>query len=328
MLLDSLQIIKGAVSTKDLIPVFTHVAVHEGLIHGFDGRVHICAPAPELKGYSFTVPMVPFVAAVETCQGKPQIEVKETSLQITAGDFKASMPYGPIESFPMADLQGAKRKVQRLLPVLQALQPFIGIDATRPWSAAIRFQGGMAMATNNVVLVEMAVDPKLPEMTLPAFAVEEILRLGVEPTHVTVAGGCATLYYPGHIWLHTKLMDQPWPNTAAILQGALGGATLQDIPAGLRAAVEQVRPFCPDAKNPLIQFTQPNTVNTLQGAIRGCVGGLSGAPIGTGTYHAEPLLAVLSVARQADWTRFPRVPFTGMAEDSPLSGVLLGIPNL
>lgn len=333
-MIDALNVIKGAVSSKDLVPVFTHVAVHDGRVHGFDGRLHISAPCPQLKGYSFTAPLLPFAAAVEACGGAPDIEVGEgrAFLTVSKDGFEATIPYGPIESFPIPELEKKRHKVKGLLPVLQALHPFVGIDATRAWSASIRFQGLIALATNNIVLLEAlhsAFAASTPSMTLPLYAVEEMIHQGVDPQAVAVTDNTATFFYPDGVWLRTKLVDVPWPDAKAILRSTHDGANLKQIPTGLAEAVARVLPFCVDPKNPLIRFTgETNTVSTLDGPIRGAVGGLRGNPIGTGVYHAAPLVAVLGVCQRADWARFPRVPFEGTAGEVPVSGVLLGVPNV
>lgn len=337
-MLDALNLVKGAVSDKDLVPALTHLAVNDGRIHGFNGRVHISTPCKELKGFCFTVPMVPFLAAIEACEGEPKIMLVEGTdkrmLTVrSAGDFLATIPYGDIQQFPIPDPSKAKKqKLKNLLQALAALRPFIGQDATRPWSASIKFQGCIAMATNNVILVEASLESLIPTMALPIFAVEELLRLGRDPTHMTVEPNAATFHYgTGEgLWLRTQLFEQPWPDAKAILKAAHEGSKQVKIPAGLLKAVQQVRPFCPDPKFPLIrlQSDPQNVVSTLDGETSASVGGLKGDPVGKGAYHADPLTAALSVALTADWGRFPKVPWVGRSGEVPLEGVLLGIPSL
>src|SRR5882762_10311741 len=103
-MLDTMNFVKGAVSAKDLVPALTHLAVNGGRVHGFNGRVHISAPCKLLAGYSFTVPMISFVAAIEACNGEThllQVEGKQVlSVRSGKGSFSATMPYGKIEDFP------------------------------------------------------------------------------------------------------------------------------------------------------------------------------------------------------------------------------------
>lgn len=327
-MLNALKIIRGAVSDKNLVPVLTHVAVHAGRLHGFDGRVHISVPAPkELKHFSFTVPMMPFMAAIEAgkvgCMVAHNYETNRLVVTSNNG-FLASMPTGDMSAFPLPTIEGKKLKVQGLLPVLQALHPFIGQDATRPWSAGILFQGAIAMATNNAVLVEAPVQTLMPKVVIPVFAVEEILALGMEPQSITLSEHAMVLHYPGSVWLRTVLLEDTWPDAKAILKAAHLDAHYSTLPEGLLTAVQQIQHFCPDTRFPVIRC-QGNTISTQDGATSASVGGLKGQGVGTGAFHAEPLCLALSVAQTADWSRFPRVPFAGSSHDVPLDGVLLGI---
>ena len=333
-MLHALNIVKGAVSVKDLVPVLTHVAVHEGRLHAFNGRLHISAPCPQLKGHSFTVPLAPFVAAVNICEGEPTLHHETQGILRLTGTsgFSATMPTGPIEQFPLMEPEGKKHKTRNMLAVLGALHPFIGEDASRPWSAAIKFQGASAFATNNVVLVEaQAGSTAIPShLCLPSHAVDEVLRLGMEPLTLGVTANAVVIHYPGGVWLRTALVEDQWPDVKAILKGYLAAGTFVDIPKGLAKAVEQVNGFCPDPKHPYIRL-DGDRVATLDGVTQAAVGGLQGPGVGKGVYHADPLLKVLSVAYSADWGRFPRVPWYGEAVAGPegakvpLSGVLLGL---
>lgn len=332
-MIEALNFVKGAVSAKDLVPALTHLAVEDGRVHGFNGRVHISAPCKQLAGRFFTAPMIEFIAAVEACQWNPhilQVEGKQVLLLRGADGkgFSATLPYGELKDFPIPDISKCKKtKLKPLLPALAALRPFVGQDATRPWSASIKFQGCIAMATNNVVLVEASLDNLFKDMALPVFAVDELLRIGIEPTHVTIEPNAAIFYYPGGAWLRTQLFEESWPDAKAILKAAHTGAVRTPIPQALAAAVQQIRPFCVDLKHPLIRL-EGDTVSTLEGVTSASVGGLQGDPLARCVFHADPLTAVLSVALTADFARFPKVPWCGGTEEVPLSGVLLGLPSL
>src|SRR5580765_5634703 len=101
---EAFDLVRGAVSKKDLIPVLTHFAIHEGRVHGFNGRVHISAPALDARALpSFTVPALLMTAAVDACRGEPQFEVRDSQVHIkdSASSFRATLPTGPIDSFPL-----------------------------------------------------------------------------------------------------------------------------------------------------------------------------------------------------------------------------------
>jgi hypothetical protein len=54
-MLDSLQLVRGAVSKERLVPVLSHFAFRDGRVCGFDGRTYINAPAPDIT-LNLTVP--------------------------------------------------------------------------------------------------------------------------------------------------------------------------------------------------------------------------------------------------------------------------------
>lgn len=325
---DAIELVRGAVSTKELVPVLTHFAVHEGLLHGFNGRVHLCAPVPELKGLSFTVPAVPFLKAVDACGTEPKVEQLEGRVRVSSGRFKALLPTGAVEAFPFPEPPPKKLRTKvpaPLLPVLKALRPFIGEDALRPWSAAVRVDAGHAFATNNVTLAAARVHLALPAMTLPVFAVDELLRIGLEPTHLSLQEHAAVFHLPGNAWCRTALFVDPWPDVLGVLHAAHKGAKLTPVAAGLLEDVQRVRPFCPDAALPILRVSAAG-VATQEGEMSAEIVAPHTADA-SGSYHAVPLELVLSAATHADWLRCPRVPWKAAERSSSvaLEGVLMGV---
>lgn len=318
---EALQIVRGAVSTKDLVPVLTHVAIHAGRVRGFDGRVYISAPAEGFGTLSLTVPAQSFIAAIESCEGALQLAVQDALLVVRSGNFVATLPVGPIENFPAEEPVDKRRKCKgALLPVLKMLLPFVGVDASRAWACGIQLDGGMARATNNVVIAEAALPTTFPgTVTLPTFAVEELLRIGLEPTHVAVSDRAVVFTLPRGVWLRTNLVADPWPEGAMGLVAQLHrGATLAPVPATLAAAVTRMAPFCADPKAPVV-LLQDGTVRTTGPQLGASVGGFAG--LGNCTFRLEPLQAVLQLATGADWGRFPRVPWAGVAARGAIVGL-------
>ena len=300
---DAFQVVRGAVSTKDLVPVLTHFAVHESRIHGFDGRVHISAPCKGLGGMSFTVKADLLMAAIDACEGDPKLAADDRTVTITGGTFTATLPTGDMSQFPLP-APPAKRKggVSKLPEVLKVLQPFIGEDASRPWCSSIKFGDGYACATNNVTLACCKLDTSwcaMPDCALPIFAVDELLRIGRAPTHVAQDGDHALVFYfNGDIWLRTTLVDGGWPDALAVVRAAHKDAKLRPIHPGLAAAVARVQPFCPDPKHPMVQLVG-DAVKTPDGTMAASVGGLKGkGGAMAGAYSAPRAAACAGGCRQ------------------------------
>lgn len=327
------NLVRGAVSKKDLVPVLTHFAIHQGRIYGYNGRILISAPCKELKDFaSCTVPAALLLAAIDACTGNPvlataanQDGVPRVTVTDAGSDFKAVLPAGDIANFPVPVPPAKAKKIKDpLLPVLRLLQPFIGEDASRLWCASIKFQGAVAIATNNVALAVAGLPQGMPLTTcaLPVFAVEELLRMGLEPTGIVFEGDdkhALWFLLPGQVWVRTSLVADQWPDAMAILRATHQGATMRPVDPNLAKAVAQCVPFCPDRHVPAIVF-DGDQVRTQDGASTARVGGFDA--LAHGTYHATPLQLVLAVATAADWTKAPRVPWDGA---DGLQGVLVGL---
>ncbi len=320
-MLNALNIVKGAVSTKDLVPVLTHVAVHKQRLHAFNGQLHISAPCPVDKALSFTVELDKFLAAVR--QGEePTFEHAEQTLVVRQGKFRATLPAGRVEDFPLEPLV-AKDKVKLppgLLHVLRTLRPFMGTDAQRMWSTSILIKGKYAYASNNVIVVRATLPVSLPTAALPCDMVEELLRLDTEPQAMALLDTTVGIWLPDGVWLRSVLVPaDTWPDMDKLLKELHAGARYAKVPPSVAQAVEQVQPFCPDPKHPIVLLTGTD-VSTLAGAVSATVADLE-VQFGQCAFHATPLLLALGAAHAADWSKFPRVPFKGEG----LVGVVVGV---
>jgi hypothetical protein len=335
------NIVRGAVSTKDLIPVLTHFAFDNGVLQGFNGRLAISTPAPELCHLNCTIPAVPLLKAIDSAGDNVSFVVspKDNKLIVTSdrakgANFKARIPMGSLNEFPLATPDPIEQRVRcqdNLLPILEALRPFMGEDASRPWVGSIFFSAGFATATNNVLLVRTPTRHALLEgVQLPIFAVDELLRIGWEPYSYSQTEHTVTFYFNtsgmDSMFVRCALFKEGWPDAASMFDTITKGAKYNKIPCTepdtLLAAVEAIAPFCPDASCPLITM-EGSTISTDEGDQSATVTGLK--MMATGMYRAEPLKLMLSVAQRADWSKTPRIPFQGTSNGLLVQGILLGI---
>lgn len=334
-MLETLKLVQGAVSTVTLIPVLTHFAFHDGRVRAFSGRLSIDAPLPELKHLTGTVPAEPFVKAVEAC-GDAEFTVMQypNGVTLESEHLTVSMPCGPLDAFPGVDAQPQRdaratmkpnMKCPELLPALRALRPFIGSDASRAWAMGILFEGGTLAATNNTTIATVTLPRQMKRaFILPAVAVDELLRLNLSPRGIAVDSQRATFFLPGDITLQTALVDGAWPKSPGIVvEEQHTGAKFKKLPPRLHGAVKGLLPFCADPKAPVV-FFDGDQIHTAPGPLQGHAEGFKG--LGTGKFRVEPLLAVLEVAQEADFGRFPRVPWKGLADDGiAVRGIVLGM---
>ena len=215
-MLKTLNFVKGAVSTKDLIPVLTNFHFYSGRVQGGNGRITIDAPL-ELGGIDITVPAVPFLKAIDTCEGILDFEnLKITEagrLSIKKGKFRSVLPLSNSDEFPLVEpSEGKARHVPPILSALKRLRPFVGDDATRPWACGVLFKNGYAYATNNVVMTRVIMDFGDCEFNLPGFAVDELLRINKEPESIIIDDNAVTFFFGKLGWLRSQLFSAEWPD--------------------------------------------------------------------------------------------------------------------
>lgn len=308
---DAMRLVRGAVSDKDLVPVLTHFAIHAGRIHGYNGRVHLSAPVPDLKRLSLTVEAERFLKAIDGCgEAEPRLTLADGRLTIAAPPFTAMLPVGEVEAWPLQEPEPKGRTPWggALIPILRALRPFIATDASKTWACGIWASSAGGAATNNISIA-IAPLPGWPEQSviLPIFAVDELLRIGEEPTHLKITSQLATFWLPGGAWMISNLVDGQWPKSPMELVKELHtGAKWVAIPSNLREALDLVKPFCADAKAPVV-ILEDGALRTEESSMSARIDGFPKSV--KCAFRVEALSVVLDVATQIDWSKFPRVPW-------------------
>jgi len=322
-----LAFVRGALAKKDLVPVLNHFHIYNGRIQGGNGRLSIDTPCEELAGLNVTVPGERFLRAIDACDGEPTFKVTEAnSLMVKRGRLNIRLPLLPQDSYPRAQLSDAGERIQTtgsLLGVLRALEPFIGDDASRPWSCGVLLKGGYAYATNNISLVRIECPYTNPdqEIVLPSYTIDELLRISQEPTWISIPTNQHSIVfgYSSGAWLQSLLIDLRWPDvdkrlTTQSTEQAVTGVDLKT----LTAAIQKISPFCSDKHNPVVLLSEQG-VSTVEAATWAEVGGLA---LPQAKFRADTLLPVLAVSHTVDFSFWPRpCPFAS----SDLIGIIVGV---
>lgn len=298
---EALRFVKGAVAKKDLLPALTHFRIEEGTIRSFNGSLALSSPiALEL---TCTPKATPFTKAIPNC--KDTVTMKMTPngrLSISSGKFRAFIECVPEDvetghTLPEGDeftLDG-----EAFLNALKTVEPFIGDDASRPWSNGVLFKGQSAYATNNVSLVEYWVGSTFPIIcNLPKEAVKEILRIGEPPIKAQATENSLSLHFPGNKWLRTQLLDIAWPDLEKVLDVESNPTPInQELFDGLAV----IKPF----------LDEMGRVFFLDGGITTTITKDDGASFDIGDFNHEGVyrLEILSLlkdrANRIDWTLYP-----------------------
>lgn len=368
--LDALDVVKGAVGSQhSLLQHLRHILLSSSTLTAHDGRITISAPFADcpLSKLSLTLPGEHLLALAShldhECENL-RIVNTDGRLRMSVGkSFRVILPVGSVDASltasPFAGVKTDGRPAKKgrargrldtelsnatdviqcdgtvLLATLRSLRPFIGDDASRPWSASVLVREGRAWATNNVVLACAAWPhggAAQGEFALPVFAVDELLRIDEPPEAYRIEPHAVSFLLRDGAWLRTQLVQAgQWPNAAAAHAAAWQGAKFEELRgAGQEAqAVEDLMPFCPDPAAPVIVL-EGRTMKTADGDTAAQLANvLRTALQGEEPYRfrAEPLREVLDVASHVAWNTFPRVAWKSAATDErvAMSGVLLGL---
>lgn len=318
-MLNTLNFVRGSVSTKDVVPILQNFHIYDGRIQGTNGRLTIDAPCPELRGLWFTVSAAPFLKAVDTCNGEPKIEVIDegSKLKISRGKFKAVLPLDDHDKFPIQKPEGdlGEDTGINLMTELRALSPFISSDAQKPWACGILFRNGSAFATNNVVLATIPAYRFAKDVNLPSFAVDELLRLNANITGFRGTENNVTFEFENGSWMKTSILSAEWPDISRFIPEDVSGTK---IGTDMINDIRQLIPFCPDPKNPVIRFVN-DSICTMDGDKNAII---SDYTLPESAWRAEPLLSVLAKASEIDFSLYPSAcPFKG---GDGLKGVIIG----
>lgn len=245
MKLHSLKFVQGAISKKDFVPSMTHFVIEDGNVRAFNGVLTISSPiefdvACAPKG-------VPLVRAIGQCSDVISLAVTPANkLRIQSGPFKAFIDCVELTDLPHQLPEGVRVDLdgELLLTALKVLVPFVGDDASRPWTNGVLLRNQSAFATNNVCLVEYWLGVDFPfTCNIPMPAIKEMLRVGEAPTHAQLCPHSVTFHYEDGRWIKTALYSTEWPDLTKILDIA---SNPQLIPEGLFEGLEFLKNFTDD----------------------------------------------------------------------------------
>lgn len=211
-MLDELKFVQGAVARKDMLPAMTHFRIEKGTVRSYNGVMAISSPI------ALDLDCCPradsLVKAISSCQEATTITVTPNGrLSIHSGKFRAIVDTIQGETphvEPEGDLVQFDGSV--LVEAFKVLEPFIGTDASRPFTNGVLLDSGSAYATNNTCLVQYWIGGAFPlRVNVPRAAIKEVLRIGEPPTHGQVTRDSITFHYTDGRWIRSQLLSTEWP---------------------------------------------------------------------------------------------------------------------
>lgn len=317
-MLDELKFVQGAVGKKDMVPALTHYRIRNLGITSFNGTIALSSPFP--MDIDCIPKALPMYKAIQSCNTEV-MTLKLTPkgrLSIKSGPFKAFVDCLPLETeLPEILPEGVKIDIdgERFLEALKAVEPFIGADASRPWSNGVLLSGCSMFATNNIALVEYwtGVEYNNP-INIPIVAIKELLRIKEPPFQIQVAENSATFHYENNKWLRTSLLETKWPDLRKILDVQSNATPINQT---LFEGLSYLKPFCDDL----------NRIYLLDGTLATSIIEGEGAHFDIDNFpykgvYQLPMLELLATATHADFTAYPK-PVLFFGEN--IRGAIIGM---
>ena len=299
-MLEQLRFVQGAVAKKDFLPALTHFVIEDGKVRGYNGTLALCSPIP------FNVSCKPkadvLVKAIANCEETVTMSLTPAGrLSIKSGKFKAFVDCVDGDT-PHVQPEGEHVAIDgvAMLEALKVVSPFIGDDASRPWSNGVLLLGQSAFATNNITLVEYWTGATFPKpLNIPRAAIKELLRINEPPVDVQMTENSISFHFSGERWLRTQLFATSWPDLTRVLNRESAPAPLDE---RLFAAIATLKPFTD--KMGRILFRGNGRLATHDDEAEGAGYDIDGFDH-SGVYNIEMLGLLEGVAKTIDWSTYP-----------------------
>jgi hypothetical protein len=301
-MLTELKFVMGAVAKKDFLPALTHFVIEKGTVRGYNGTLALCTPIP--LDISCKPKADPLVRAIANCEDTVVLALTDAGrLSIKSGKFKVFVDCVEGET-PHVMPSGETIAIdgEALLKAVKVLYPFIGSDASRPWSNGVLLCGQSAFATNNIMVIEYWIGSGLPHtINVPRAAIKEMIRINEAPTHAQLSESDITFHYTGDRWLRTQLFATDWPDIHKLIV-ACGEVMKPPRPvnADLFTALDSVKPFTDKFGRIIFTGSGIATHGDKEGAGHEVEGFDA-----VGVYQIEMLALLKGVAQTIDWSAYP-----------------------
>jgi len=316
-MLKELKFVQGAIARRDLMPAMTHFRIEGGFVRSYNGVLALCSPI------DCDIDCIPkadkLVKAIARCKDVMTMTLCDNGkLEISSGPFHVFVDCIEGETHHVepagdrVDFDG-----EALLKALKVIAPFIGDDASRPWTNGVLLKGQSAFATNNVCLIEYWLATDFPiVVNIPEVAIDEMLRINEPPTHGQMDSNSMTFHYSNGRWIRTQLLEVTWPELTRILNVT---SNPTPIDPRLFEALTSLEGFTDKMGRVYIRNGVLRTENDDSMSGAGYV--VDGLGI-EGAYQIKMLGLLNGIATHADFTRFPEAT---MFFGERLRGAILGM---
>lgn len=317
-MLKELRFVRGAIAKREFIPAMTHFMIEDGHVKAYNGIIALCSPIDiDLNCKPKAVPMV---KAISSCMETVSMHMTASGrLAIQSGPFKAFIECYEEEA-PDIEPEGKEvnTNFEALYLALRKLEPFISIDASRPWSNGILLRGRSAYATNNVCLAEYWLGEDIGEdLNLPRVAIIELLRVEEPCVKMQRTENSVSFHFADGSWLRSTVLSNDWPHVEKVLEIPSNPV---DIDLGMFPGLTAIKPF-QDKMGRV--FMKDGVLSTCANPTEGASFDLPDFPY-KGIYRIEMLELLEGVATQIDFSTYPS-PCMWFGEN--IRGAIIGMKD-
>lgn len=323
-MLETLKFVRAAVCKHGHNPAMMHFRIQGGTVQANNGRLSIQAPLA--TDIDCTPHAGQFIRAIAACEDVISMHLENGRLLVRSGKFKTHVSCCDNSSFPKYVPTGQMFPLsQAIVPILKKLIPFVSTDERRPWACGVHFANNSAIATNSICIVEHWMPIAFPVIAnIPRDAINELLRLKMEPVALQVTAHAVTFHLPGEAWVACTLMNYEWPDVQAVFNNAnkFKGQYVDSASLGtLLDDVSKIEDFTNELGAVYFHKGQIATVPTGQpGTFIDCA-----ASPGVGVFRADQLAALRGIVDRIGFAAYPSpVPFYG---GDLLRGVMCGFQS-
>lgn len=318
-MLDAIQSVIRCTASNDAVPILTHVAIIDGRMHAFNGRMYACATIEsnpyELDDICVRADML--LAALralgDDTKAKAEVDMEHGTLRFTSKRYRARVPVRPTEDFYIQELPSHRKAAKieyNLSDVLNTLRPIVGDNPALPWSHGFLIEEKYIAATNATIMAKVNASTAIKPTIITAEFAAEIIAQGVNVTRLHSENGRATAWFENGVVVSSVIIDGVWPRSfETIIDPLVRGAKFTSIPAGFDEALESIVPFSSDNKNANVTMNadKMELVSSEIASASIVVDGLR-AP-SESSFNVNQLRCVLGLAKEWDLSKFPHVPF-------------------
>lgn len=300
-MLDALKFVQGSVAKKDFLPALSHFVIEDGTVRGYNGTIALCSPIPfDIACKPKAESLVKAIAGCETTvtlalTPKGRLSVRSGAFKVFVECAEGDTPHATPEG-EFIQLDGAA-----FLAGVKAVEPFIGDDASRPWTNGVLLRGQSALSTNNIIIAEYWTGVSFPrDVNIPRAAIKELLRINQQPTAVQLADTSITFHFEDGKWLRSQLFESAWPDFVKLLDCQ---SNPLPIPTEFALGLTTVKHFVD--KLGRVWFNGDGVISTAPEGEEGASYVIDGFNH-TGIYNVEMLIKLASCAHKVDWTAYPK----------------------